>query len=468
MTFIFCILREIFTKMILRFVVKNLFSFKEETEFNLFPNRTTNLLHHKTLLNDIAVLRFSAIYGANGSGKSNLVKAISLLDQIIENGKLPTNPRHLKFKLSEENELEPVSLAIELFAGVSIYYYSITFDGQNILHEYLAKSKSTEDELIFEREIIEGKQEIKFYPEYLLNEKNKLFAEVLAEKLVPLNEVLISFLSTKYEKEFPDIARVVNWFRYDLIVISPDAKPGEIADILDIDQDMKTFANEFLPSLNTGVSNIEVVRENFFEKVNIETPEMHETLAQLIERMKDLPDGVIPMPHLSRDELSFVKEGEKLVIKKLVTNHKTITGKNVPFNVSLESDGTRRLIDYIPAFQDIIHQERVYIIDEIERSIHPLTIKEIIRKISHDPQAKGQMIFTTHESNLLDQDILRTDEIWFAQKDLGGASKLYSLSDYKVHSTINIENGYLNGRYGGIPFLSNLRDLNWNKDEISE
>ncbi|TAE35352.1 MAG: ATP-binding protein, partial [Sphingobacteriales bacterium] len=76
---------------------------------------------------------------------------------------------------------------------------------------------------------------------------------------------------------------------------------------------------------------------------------------------------------------------------------------------------------------------------------------------------KGQLIFTTHESNLLDQDILRTDEIWFTQKDIDGATKLFSLSDYKVHNTIDIENGYLNGRYGGIPFLSNLEDLNWHK-----
>ncbi|TWW00990.1 AAA family ATPase [Chitinophaga pinensis] len=454
--------------MILRFVVKNLFSFKEETEFNLFPNRTTNLPHHKTLLNDIAVLRFSAIYGANGSGKSNLIKAIHLLEQIVESGKLPSQVKHLKFKLSEENEREPISIAIELFADASIYYYSITFDGQNILHEYLAKSKSTEDELIFEREMMEEKQEIRFYPEYLSNEKNRLFAEVLAEKLISSNESLLSFLSAKYAKEFPDVTRVADWFKYDLVVIRPDARPGAIANILDTREDMKTFANEFLPSLNTGVTNIEVVRENLVDKLDTDMSEVDETLIQLIEKIKDLPDGVIPVSNRSGDELSLVKEGEKIVIKKLVTNHRTISGKNIPFNVSLESDGTRRLIDYIPAFQDIIHKGRVYIIDEIERSIHPLTIKEIVRKISHDPQARGQMIFTTHESNLLDQDILRTDEIWFAQKDVGGASRLYSLSDYKVHSTINIENGYLNGRYGGIPFLSNLRDLNWNKDEISE
>jgi hypothetical protein len=102
-----------------------------------------------------------------------------------------------------------------------------------------------------------------------------------------------------------------------------------------------------------------------------------------------------------------------------------------------------------------------YVVDEIERSIHPIMIKDIIRKLSESETAKGQLIFTTHESGLLDQSIFRPDEIWFAQKDAEQATQLYPLSDYNIHKTANIENGYLNGRYGGIPFLSNLKDLHW-------
>ena len=85
----------------------------------------------------------------------------------------------------------------------------------------------------------------------------------------------------------------------------------------------------------------------------------------------------------------------------------------------------------------------------------------VISKISLDKNIKGQLIFTTHETSLLNQEILRPDEIWFAQKDIDGSTKLYSLSDFKIHHTIDIENGYLKGRFGGIPFLSNLKDLNW-------
>ncbi|NDC41430.1 MAG: hypothetical protein EBZ77_07770 [Chitinophagia bacterium] len=100
-------------------------------------------------------------------------------------------------------------------------------------------------------------------------------------------------------------------------------------------------------------------------------------------------------------------------------------------------------------------------IDEIERSIHPALIKELIRKFAADDTTLGQLIFTTHESNLLDQQLFRPDEIWFAEKNKQGATELYALSEFKEHHTIDIRKGYLNGRYGAIPFLSNLTDLNW-------
>ena len=115
----------------------------------------------------------------------------------------------------------------------------------------------------------------------------------------------------------------------------------------------------------------------------------------------------------------------------------------------------------MPLLYSITHSNKVYVVDEIERSMHPIMIKELIKKLSDSDSAKGQLIFTTHESSLLDQDIFRPDEVWFAQKDVEQATQLYPLSDFNIHKTANIENGYLNGRYGGIPFLSNIHDLHW-------
>ena len=131
-------------------------------------------------------------------------------------------------------------------------------------------------------------------------------------------------------------------------------------------------------------------------------------------------------------------------------------------------DFTTRIISLISGslqgrnrWKEFLKRLAVWSQTKIKTAINPITIKEIVTKLALDEQVKGQLIFSTHESNLLDQNILRPDEIWFAQKDLDGSSKIYSLSDFKIHNTIDIENGYLKGRFGGIPFLGNLKDLNW-------
>src|SRR6218665_3107361 len=139
--------------MLIRFVAKNIFSFKEEKEFNLFPNKTQRLQHHKVIKNDVEFLRLTAMYGANGSGKSNFIKSISLLESMIENGKLIPDVEAIKFKLSDKNSNEPISLGIEFYANTKIYYYLISFDSGVILNEYLAESRKDSDTLIFDRNV---------------------------------------------------------------------------------------------------------------------------------------------------------------------------------------------------------------------------------------------------------------------------------------------------------------------------
>ena len=172
----------------------------------------------------------------------------------------------------------------------------------------------------------------------------------------------------------------------------------------------------------------------------------------------------VPQPlfgNRSGEVSNIIYDQGQVVLKTLVAIHTDNNGDITEMPITRESDGTRRIIEYMPLLYAITRQNAVYIVDEIERSIHPILIKEIIRKLSYGDGAKGQLIFTTHESALLDQDIFRPDEIWFAQKDTDQATQLYPLSDFNIHKTANIENGYLNGRYGGIPFLSNLKDLHW-------
>lgn len=445
--------------MLIRFIAKNIYSFKDETEFNLFPNKAQGLQHHKVKSGDFEFLRFSAVYGANGSGKSNLIKSISFLKTLVEEGKLPSETDDIKFKLNDDNLKSPISLGIEFIAGGKPYFYSITFNGDKILYEFLAESNKSDDILIFERNSDTEIQEIKFHEDYYKTDKEKLFAEVLSEKLIQKKELLITFLSEKYPEDFKSARSAFDWFKDTLVVIKPDAKPGGIAHIMDKEPAIKDFANKFIPSLNTGISEIDIEKKKFEEFVGNNDTKLKK---RIIDDFKSEPNKIsFLIDRNTGEETTLAYENDEIVAKRLITKHKNFLGINIEFNLGQESDGTRRLIDYIPAFQGIINDNKVYVIDEIERSIHPMTIKEIMTKLALDENLKGQLIFSTHESNLLDQSIFRPDEIWFAQKDLDGSSKIYSLSDFKIHNTINIENGYLKGRFGGIPFLGNLKDLNW-------
>ena len=446
--------------MLIRFQIKNLYSFEEETEFNLLTNDSEHLPHHKRHCNEVDFLRLSAIYGANASGKSNFVKAIGLLQIMVGEGKIIDDVSNYKFKLSNESLTTPISLAIELLSNNKMYYYTLTFDQEKILNETLIETfKDFEDHIIFERTLNDKKQEVSFIRGEVKDEKERMFLDLLSDKLLSKDELLLTFFAQKYPNEYADIDNVFEWFSDVLIVLNSNFKIRGIAHKFDTDNSTTKFANTFIPTLATGIQKIEVQKR----EIQGDSDEMK----RLIDNIKKDPEQLFTTIHPNtEEEATFViEDNDKVFVKRIFTEHLDKDGNKVLFPFGWESDGTKRLLEYVPLVNSVINTEAVFVVDEIERSIHPMMIKELIRKISSDTSAQGQLIFTTHESCLLDQEILRTDEIWFAQKDKNGATHMYSLSDFNINSTANIEDGYLNGRYGGIPFLSNLKELNWHTDE---
>ena len=442
--------------MLLRFVVKNLYSFKEETEFNLFPSsKAAHHLHHKVQCADVEAMRLTAIYGANGAGKSNLVKALQNLKTFVSLGTISQSVfQNYKFQFSASCLNEPVSMAIEFCAGGVNFYYSIEMDTGRVSYESLSISHRTKDILVFERKS-NGTQTITFGEGYLADKSNKLFSTVLQDKLLGKEALLLSFMATNYSEEIPAIADAYKWIVNDLIVLNPKyLKHLALAYMFSNNPGMKSLLQDVLSGTKTGITSIEVgtriVEENQLDPA-------------FVKGLKDSP-GVPKIVQSTVDDRinnSVVYENGQIVYMEIQPKHQLLDGTDIRMPINFESDGTIRLIEYIPLLYLVLTKDCVVIIDEIERSLHPILIKEIIKKISESLSAKGQLIFTTHESCLLDQDLLRPDEIWFAQKDTEQATQFYPLSDFNIHKTANIENGYLNGRYGGIPFLSNLNDLHW-------
>ncbi len=447
--------------MIIRLILNNVLSFGEEREFNMFPypHLANRLPHHKYSINkDFSLLKMAAIYGANGSGKSNFVKGLSFLKQIVVDGTIPNELLNAPFLLQDAPFDQPQTLGIEFLAEGKTFWYGIEIlDGKITTEElYETNFGKGEPELIFERKI---KEKSRF--DFLFHKSISLEAQALLKINVRLrNRLLINLFGILFLKEkslSPISTKVYNWFK-NLEIITPSKKADNLIYLLAQDKEFNSFANHLIKTFNTGIQEIIV------ETKKIEEYFGANELLSTREVSRELKNGIrsfIPLNN-SQDLAIAMQEGDEIVVKRLLFKHQVKSGEAINFHLYQLSDGTKRLLDYLVMLSQIILNPSVVVIDEIARSIHPALLKTIIEKFSTTKNTKGQLIFTTHEANLLDQDIMRPDEIWFMEKDKFGCSDMYPLSEFKEHKTKDIRKGYLNGRYGAIPFLGALKNLNWN------
>ena len=442
--------------MLLRLIIENVSSFKEAVEFNTFPSsKSHSHVNHKMICGHVTALRMSAIYGANGAGKSNLLFALRLLKSMVETESLRNISVYesLSFKLDEECINKPSGLAIEFYHNQKVFYYHVEFDRERVFLEELYLSERTKDVELFKR----VGSTISMNGDYFAKGFKTQFVEVL-DRLVRSDMLLLSFMGKYYSAEMPFVSEAYSWFVDKLEIVLPDSTIHVVPHLFDSNIQFSELVNSMMPELKTGISRLFVRKEELDEE-NIKG---NDELLRLIKQAKLHPGEPQIMKANWAGEISnVVSEEGKVYMKTLVAVHRMEDGKEINMALASESDGTRRLVDYMPLFYAVTNEDKVYVVDEIERSIHPILIKSLMERLSHSEKASGQLIFSTHESGLLDQDIFRPDEIWFAQKDAEQATQLYPLSDFNIHKTANIENGYLNGRYGGIPFLSNLKDLHW-------
>jgi uncharacterized protein len=446
--------------MLVRFLVKNLFSFDKLTEFNLLPGRPTRMKHHIYEAGNYELLKLSAIYGANGAGKSNLIKAISLLRQFVVSGKMPIELITSTFKLNKNSAEEDIYLGIEFIVEDRTYYYDVTVNQGIVIQEDLVHQHINDDRevVVFSRkENKEGKSlDLTFHDSIKNDPEAAHFPQFLVNELLQRNEPILFYLKDRKNDVFTFGKRAFEWFKKVLTSMFPDSAPIGLVMLLEKNDNFLTYANEHVRAFGTGILSLEVTSssvDSFFGEDNKSESE------KIKNTLRANPSKSLSML-VGKEEIVFVNQNSSFLAKRLTLYHHGYGGE-VAFTLNEESDGTIRLLELLPLFYSSSSQSRVFLVDEIERSLHPLIIKELIKKFSEDTSTKGQLIFTTHESHLLDQDIFRQDEIWFAEKSDSGSTELYPLSDFKEHHTIDIRKGYLNGRYGGIPFLGNLKDLNW-------
>lgn len=449
--------------------MNNVFSFGDQKEFNMIPNaKIKTFPHHKYQFGRFNYLKMTSIYGANGAGKSNLIKAVALLKTKVTNPEMSYAHVNSEFKLKRDSDNLPQIFVVEFIEQNTAFYYALEINHGSVSTEQLYESGLgvKKDKLLFERKTNNNKvTSIVFSDKFEKDERSQLLKSVLIEDFVKPNEPILKLLSNRENEHLSIVKKAYNWFNNTLEVLMPNTKPFVLPLRIDADSELKNYAEDIMCSFHVGITALKTEKK--------QVKELYENdqsgLEMIVNKFKASPENGLVLKRLHGvDELVLVKEKDEVFAKQLKLEHQGLGDIKVDFYLSDESDGTVRLLDLIPAFKDIISRTKVLIIDEIERSIHPLLIKELVKKFSFDDNSKGQLIFTTHESNLLDQEIFRQDEIWFAEKDKYGSTDLYSLSDFKEHKTIDIKKGYLTGRYGSVPFLANLRDLNWHKYDTEE
>lgn len=443
--------------MLVRFIVSNFMSFKEETEFNMLPaSGQKRLKEHIYSAGGIEVLKMGAIYGANGAGKSNLVKAIEVMKEIITERFLLGIDR---FKLDKYSEHKPTNFEIEFICAGKVYDYGISVNSKmdTIIEEWLYET-GAKDRLIFERKTDWGVTSIKLADEYLKTEEDKLRLKLYENDILHNDTCLLQIFASSKEP-FEEMKRVYHYIQKKLIILDGHDTSRLLNVILFKNPNVFKFVNDNLKNLNSGIHKLD------FESTDIHSYFGNEDRSEknrVMSLLHTSDKGVIVNSETAYAPYAVLDKGEIKVITTIAL-HKGNDDSEVKFDLENESDGTQVLIEMLPWVYNIMNNSNTLIVDEIESHIHVNLLKELISKFSKDKNTKGQLIFTTHESNLLDQDILRQDEIWFAEKNPAGETGFYPLSDYEIRSDLDIRKGYLNGRFGAIPFLANLHDLNWDK-----
>ena len=440
--------------MILRITVENLLSFKEETQISFVAGKSDK--HSEQVCraekrDDISVLKAGIIYGANASGKSNIIKAVDILQKIALEG-VPKNEVE-PFKLATLGN-KPSKVEMEFKVDKKYYAYGVEFSVKGIAEEWLFETNSRSDMEVFTRKVSADGNEFTF-GSFTASEEEKQLVKFISMS-TPKNDSFLSEYIKRNGKGLNAITEVYRWMKENLKIIFPKTRFEGLSIRVEKDKQFAIATKSLLDYFNTGIVDIRRVR---VAKENLELPK--ELVTDILAEAEPGKGIVVASPSNSATYFFESEKDGTISIYKQNTIHKGEDNREIAFEMNEESDGSIRIMDFIPMLIDLRLNETVYLIDDIDRSMHPMLSQKILEYyFGHLTADKDtQLIFSTHESNLLNLDLIRADEVWFVEKDAVGASHFTSLAEYKPRE--DVRKGYLQGRYGAIPFFAPINSLKW-------
>ncbi|MBE6580163.1 MAG: ATP-binding protein [Ruminococcaceae bacterium] len=442
--------------LLIRFSVENFLSFGEKIEFSMVASKMTR--HHNHVINckDKRILKGAYIFGANASGKTNLIKAIAFANSIVTQGLENISLDKKFFRIDPSYKNRPGVFQFDIYTNGEFYSYgfALSYVDSSIEEEWLYRIDNDREYCIFLRSKDTESENYRFasdlqFKSNAQRERFKVYSSDISttkmKKKLFLSDVVMR--SPDDEDDYKPFKDVMDWFNH-LIVIFPHSKYSAITELVDNDDDriqLETLLNYF----DTGIETVSK-KAIEFDKAFSFIPEqaLDKIKAELAEKLKKDAKSAFVQPNSTLIEVKL--ENGVLTAYEVVSNH----GNNDDlFEYSDESDGTQRLFDLIPIYQKAL-ENCVVLIDELDRSLHTKAAQEFINyfyNLSND--VATQLIVTTHDSNLMDLDFIRQDEIWFVERQKNGNSTLYSLNKFKERFDKKVEKEYLLGRYGAIPIF---------------
>ena len=443
--------------MLQQFTVDNFLSFKDQEIFKLKPGRGILKGHHKVEpVKGFTVLKTAIMFGANASGKSNFVKAIDLGKRIVLEGTPTGAPMEFHpFRLHAENKKKDTTFIYVILCNDKQYEYGFSYNAERVSKEWLKQITKKTEYTIFSRDI---NDENPFNISYLLKlnkrEDEKQFLTVFA-KATPARQLFLHEILSRNVHDnvsnIEDLDNILKWFINTLKTIFPATpyKQGSMLKAVDDDK-LKEGFGAILRYFDTGINSIDLEKVDF-DKLGI--PQDLKNFIQTDLSKSNTKEAFGSLRFEDNLYLITMSEGE-IIAKKLMIIHKRIDIDDCElFSIGEESDGTQRLFDFIPLILDFIQGDKVFIIDEMERSLHPdLMIKLIELYFEYSEEISTQLIFTTHNSSLMSYDLLRSDEIWTVNKSSGGISSLGRFDEtFNPRFDRVLQPSYLKGEFEGIP-----------------
>jgi AAA15 family ATPase/GTPase len=452
--------------MLIQLTIQNFLSFRDEVTFSMV-GVNSDQQHIDHLAEDAAgkgrsILPIGAIYGANAAGKSNLLQAISFAKNLVVQGTrssetIPVSP----FKLGDYSK-QPSKFEFIFTHQGDQYSYGFKLNREQIFEEWLygTPQGKKQEVMYFERVTSSKKETTVEYGSKLKgrSKKHQQFLDFIAQGTRP-NQL---FLTESLERNVTALQPIFDWFRKVLTIIPAEADYTGLEISILSDESFTDFLSEFLKFAGTGIHSIVT------EKVQLDFERHFPTMPKvvrdhLIQALNQAEKNSMVIANLIGTRFLLFKDDEsKVILIQLRTRHPSEDGKFIDFSIEEESEGTQRLINLIPTLFNLKQEEeKVIFLDELDRRFHPLLSRNFVQVAINCRDKNNQLIFTTHDTNLLDLDLLRRDEIWFVEKSEQGVSNLYSLAEFKMRPDLKIEKGYLNGRFGAIPFFGNPQSLGW-------